>query len=337
MKLSIVYITGRKTPLWEWWCDSFCNQVSADERSNVQVTFVDSLLWNNHIPIGVEHEHASEIRLLDEAFYDPARVKQLADVVAGRFHYQHIPVKPCVWQGPFRLTKENWFAASATRNTGIIFSRHEHICFADDLSVLMPTWWAAVKEAVARNDFTCGAYAKQKEMVVKNGALISYTEHPGGRDHRWNYGCDDRAVPGHASWTFGCSFVAPVSALLSVNGYDENADSLGLEDSLLGIRLSNAGWRSFSYDRRLCTVESEEHHHCSENRYLRRDKGVSPNDKSHALLKMAQNSKWAPNYFSHGGIASVRDKALATGLVPIVRIPQHDFYDGQPLCEMQQD
>lgn len=242
-----------------------------------------------------------------------------------------VPPKPCVWQGPFRLTKENYFAAANSRNTGLCYAPDGWIAYVDDLSVLMPGWLSSIREAMSGNYIVLGAYKKVKDLVVEKGAVKSCTEFPSGIDSRWGSGANC-PVQASGSWLFGCSFAAPVEALLTVNGSDENADGLGSEDYLLGIRLQNAGY-TFRYDRRMLTLESEELHHIG-TPFKRRDKGVSPNDKSHALLRQAEGSRWAPNYFGEGGIRALRDIILAGGNFPISQIPDRDWFDGQPLSEL---
>ena len=66
---------------------------------------------------------------------------------------------------------------------------------------------------------------------------------------------------------------------------------------------------------------------------VRRDKGVSPNDKSHAALRIARGTKYFENYFP-GSTRALRDHYQKHGSFPIVLEPKHDWYDGQLLAEM---
>jgi hypothetical protein len=63
------------------------------------------------------------------------------------------------------------------------------------------------------------------------------------------------------------------------------------------------------------------------------DKGVSPNDKSHAALNIANGTKYFENYYE-GGIRKMREEVLSGKPFPIVQIPDRDWYDGQLLSEM---
>lgn len=333
MKITIAHVTGRSDPKWNWFVDSLAHQIPQDERRDIQFIFVDGLLWRKDIE--GRSFTADSVRIHDTALHDAGRRKQLEEIVRGRFEYTHVPVMPSVVQGPFRLTPDEWFDASSARNTALLIAAAPFIAFQDDLACPAQTWWPEVRAAVDRSGITEGSYQKMKKMVVEDGILVSWEDHPSGRDHRWNHGRDDMVVPGHASWLFGCCFAAPVEPLFDVNLYDINCQTLGLEDSLLGIRLWNNGHHAFWYSRAMFSPESEEDHHVDGNRYKRTDKGISPNDKSHALLRMAQTSSIAPQYWGPGGARSVREQYHLHRTLPIPKIPQHDWYDGQPFSEFK--
>lgn len=132
---------------------------------------------------------------------------------------------------------------------------------------------------------------------------------------------------------FGCSVAMPVDAILAINGFDEDCCLLGGEDYIAGLMLEKAGYR-FIYDPRMMTLESEEAHHDGSG-MPRFDKGKSPNDKSHAILNMVLGGRHvAPNYFGEGGLRALRQRILNGESFPICQVPQHDWYDGQPLSEL---
>ena len=240
---------------------------------------------------------------------------------------------PSVWQGKHRLTKKDYFAASNARNTALCLAPDGWIAYVDDLSVLMPGWLFCVRQAIEKNYIVLGAYKKVLNLEVDSDGNATYTDFPAGVDSRWNSGHPDKPVHAAGSWMFGCSLAAPVEAFLRINGWDTDCDSLGSEDYIAGIMLEKAGYR-FMYDRRMLTLESEERHHDGSS-FARFDKGVSPNDKSHALLKMVMNGrKVAPNYFGEGGISAVRNKVLKGEQFPIIQCPMHDWFDCQPLSEL---
>lgn len=297
--LTIAYITCREDPKIGWFFDSLKRQILPEDEIEVVVVSHYELSW------------------LNPPIYDGVTFTK---------------PKPTVWQGEYRLTARNYFAPSNSRNTAICLAPDGWIAFVDDLSVLLPGWLSAVREAMKGKKIILGAYKKMKNLFVENGEAQSFTEFQAGLDSRWNSGRIEGPVPAAGGWLFGCSFAAPVEALLKVNGLDENCDSCGGEDYCLGIRLENAGYE-FIYDLRMLTYESEEHHYIGEP-FIRMDKGKSPKDKSHALLNMALKSKYAPNYFGEGGIRSLREKILRGQSFPIPQIPDRDFFDGQKLSEM---
>ncbi len=254
--------------------------------------------------------------------------------------------KPCVWQGPHKLTQHNYFAAANARNTAICYALDGFVAFCDDLSVLMPGWLNAVREAMANNYIVCGAFRKVNKLVVENGEVKSFDDHPAGHDSRWKSGDDTKAVKCHPNWLFGCSVAAPVNAFLKINGWPELCDStgIGMEDCHTGIALANTGHK-LRYDRRMFTLESEELHHV-DTPMLRMDKnrgkvveispGVThPDEKGHAVVRLLSGASRFDNDFGpFPDLAALRQHVLAGGAFPIVNRPTVDFYDQQPLSEL---
>ena len=107
--LTIVYTTARHEPRIEWFLDSLYRQ---PDGPSCKVIVVD--------PFRKPAENAS-VRVVNP--------------------------KPTVWQGPYRLTKQDWWAASNARNTGICLCDTDWVGFVDDRSVLIETWLEAVKAA----------------------------------------------------------------------------------------------------------------------------------------------------------------------------------------------
>lgn len=201
----------------------------------------------------------------------------------------------------------------------------------DDLSVLLPGWWEAVLRSVHGNYIVLGAYKKVKNLVVEKGVIKSHEEFPSGVDSRWIIGKDNEAVETPGQHMFGCSFAGPTQAFVSVGGFPELCDGMGSEDYIMGIALQNKGY-VFKYDRRMLTYESEEAHF-EDQPFKRVDKGVSPNDKSHAALRFVQNGmKYFDNYVE-GGIPTLRDKILKGEVFPICQIPEHCWFSGESLKE----
>lgn len=300
--LTIAYITSRFDPKIEWFVRSLANQVK-DDWSGIRVVVVD--------------------------FHRAGRPYDFRQ----NDSWYHVAPKPNVWQGEYKRTKIDWFAAANARNTALCLAPDGWIAYVDDLSVLMPGWLEHVREAMASNIITLGAYKKVKNLKVEEGVAVSYDEFPGGIDSRWGSGSDHGPVPAAGSWLFGCSLAGPVEAFLSVNGWNENCDGLGSEDYITGINLEKRGYR-FQYDRRMLTLESEELHHLGQV-MKRSDYGVSPHDKSHAILHATMNGNgWSPNYFGEEGIRGLRTRVLAGDQFPICRIPAHEWFTGTPLEEL---
>lgn len=244
--ISIIYSSNRVEPKFDWFLASLYHQTTAGERADIEIVFVD---------------YCKPIRL---------------PVYCNEFNIIHVEPKPNIYQGALRKTKGEYFSPCNARNTGILMSTGDYLVFVDDVSVLMPTWYAAVTKAYNHNKITCGAYKKHFEMVVQDGILMSSREHGGGIDSRWGMGDDNHPVRIQGTQLFGCSFCCPVEAMLKVNGFDEICDSVGGEDYHLGIRLQNAGYEIW-YDRKMFTIESEELHN---QPYLMRrdDRVLEPND-----------------------------------------------------------
>lgn len=309
--LTIAYITSRKNPRIEWFLDSLTRQVG-DSWDDIKVVIVDHYY---------KERHKDTIPWF--------RATQLPD----QFSYFHTPPKPSVWQGEHRLTKVDWFAASNARNTALCLAPDGWIAYVDDLSVLMPGWLQSVKDAMRDNYLVCGAYRKVRNLVVENGEVKSFEDSKAGRDSRWGSGSDSQAVPCSGRSLFGCSCAMPVEALLNIGGWPEFADGLSFEDVLTGICLNNAGY-GFRYDRRMLTYESEELH--SEEPAMRREDwhfeggipkvgGNGHNDKSHAALRIAEQSHYFDNYYE-GGIRKMREEVLAGNPFPVVGNPRHCWF-----------
>ena len=305
MNFSLSYITSRKNCELKWFADSLCNQCGADFP---QVIIIDSCLW--------------------DADYKE-RVKELQDIVAGRFVFEAHPPKPCVFAGPHRLTQRNYFAAANTRNTAACYARHDYIAWVDDLSVLMPGYIDNLRHAVEHRYVVAGAYKKAFEMVVEGGELKSARFTPGGTDSRWHLADSCNLVKIGGGQLFGCSFGMPMEIFLELNGQDEMFDSLGGEDYAAGLGLDKMGVPIW-YNRHLYTVESEEGHSQGPI-YLRLDKGLGKSSLDLLEKRRAHGPRAMGNYFE---LSELRQKILAGEPFPVPTKPDKHFWDGQPLSEL---
>lgn len=332
MNFSLVYLTNREQPQFQWFVDSLCRQCA--DGNFPQVIFIDSCLW------GTDYKE---------------RVEALQIIVAGRFSYQHHPPKPCAWQGPHRLTKRDYFAAANARNTGLCYASKDYIIYADDLSVLCPGWIDNARHAAEKGYVVQGAYRKVKNLVVEAGEIKSWEpilNEEGkdmGVDCRWASGSDTGIAPSHPGHLYGCSFGVPVEAMLEVNGQDEICDGMGYEDTGFGYMLKNIGYgeRMF-YNRNMLTLEDGPLHFQGEP-LKREDKGKSPMDASHSLYHGTRHYP-APSGFEFGGIyhnpayirsigtkldlRQTRQDVLSGKPFPIPTKPDKHFWDGQPLSEL---
>ncbi len=343
MNATFAYFTARRNCRWQWFVDSLCRQASAEDLAAMQIVFVDSHLW------GLTHEAADlyfrrdgRFPLADAAHHNWARRRELEEVVRGRFKYLHIPPLPSAWQGPFRITKKDWFCASNARNTAFIVAEKPYIVCVDDLSILGPIWMAQVRHAAESGYVVCGAYKKLLQMQVVDGELVSFTENPKGVDTRWGYGSDTGIVPWYGSAMYGCSFGVPTDLVVKVDGNDPRADGSGAEDYDFGIRLERAGGKFF-YNRNMLTLESEEGH-AEEPSLPREAKFVNqdriPSDirphypeglmSDHVMLQsVARENRILP--LDRNYLARLRDQWKREALVQIPQRPQFDWRDGTPL------
>src|SRR5262249_11014949 len=108
----------------------------------------------------------------------------------------HVPPKPTVWQGRYRLTETNFFAAPNARNPGLCLARDGWIAYADDLAVLRPGWLGRVREAMREGYVALGAYRKIPGLVVEGGSVVRPADpldrsDLAGWDSRWEIGSDE--------------------------------------------------------------------------------------------------------------------------------------------------
>jgi hypothetical protein len=316
MKYTIVYITNRLEPLLHWTLDSLALEIPADERSDVQFVVVDKY--------GDDLGRKKWVRF------------QLVDKLDG-CKFVHTTVKPNVWCGKHRLTSADYFAASNYRNTGILLAEAPHIAFLDDLSVVCGGWWDHVKQSNADQEVYLGTYDKHRHMYVDQGVLLSSDPHSIAEDTRRQKlqpGTKD-PIPCTGSWMYGCSFACPTEALLQVNGFDEDCDSMGSEDYITGILMEKKGWK-FKFCQGMKTIESDYHHELGKIA-VRVIKPMGDTDASHVVLNSVMNgSKVKSSFYSnkYSDIREARDYVLQTGKLPECSIPEHDWRDGTLISKM---
>ncbi len=139
MKMTVVYITGRKEPCLDWVVEDLDRQLG--DKDEVQLVVVDALARS-----------------------------QAALGIGGKTRLQGIvvtPPKPNVWQGRHRVTSVDWWANSNARNTGIVLCKTDYVAFLDDRCRLGPQWLEAVRTAEhKRSSVIVGAYQKHEDGRV---------------------------------------------------------------------------------------------------------------------------------------------------------------------------
>lgn len=288
------------------------------------------------------HECAGDFtdkKLVIVDFYadEPGRREEFASKLLNwRAPVVHTTPKPTVWQGPSRLTKQDYFAAANARNTAICHAPDGWIAYVDDVSVLVPGWLSRIRAAIDGNYIVLGAYQKVSQLHVVNGTVLHCVDLEGGYDSRLKHLEFKRdVVPAPGSWFFGCSLAAPVEGFLKINGWDEDCDSMGAEDYPCGFMLAKAGYE-IKYDPSMMTYESEEHHFLGKVLVRKGKLNIHGHaSDGHAYIAMLENGRdRAPNYFGEGGLAALRQRILAGESFPPISVPDRDWRDGQPLAEL---
>jgi hypothetical protein len=224
--------------------------------------------------------------------------------------------KPCIWQGRQRVTSRDWWAMANARNTAIALAGTDYLAFLDDRCWLGPGWLSSVRRAEAsRESVVVGSYEK-----IEIGRVT--------RDHRASREPGGKIDCG-GGWLYGCTFGSPIEWLIEVNGFEEGCDGLSGEDYVLGLMLANRGIR-IDFDPRMLVRQERSgvDHGC-----VRADKGIPPEDKSHAALARfgsATRAEFTPD------LRRMREAIAAGDGFPDVdrHAPHLDWYDGQPIRDM---
>ena len=221
--------------------------------------------------------------------------------------------KPTVWQGPHRITGHDFFANANARNTALVMCSTDYICFVDDRCRLDRKWLDEVRRGEKKRDAViCGPCDRHEDWGIS-------IDHRRTRAPKGKKGCT-------GGWCYGGNHALPLEWALEVNGFEEGCDPVGLEDCVFGHMLENAGHRvdfvtamSIQYDRRGFAHPLN---------FPRHDKGVSPNDKSHALR--ARFFDRTRTEFTHD-LRLLRAQYVQGFPFPLPNGEACDWYDGRPI------
>ncbi len=301
MSITIAYCTSRDNPKFEWFFDSLERQITS---SRPKIIIVDRLAELRKIPISVD---------------------------LNKFDCKWTLPKPTVWQGKHRLTKEDWWAVSNSRNTALLLCQTDYILWVDDRCVLAPGWLAAAQEADEGGYAVCGSYEKRHGMAVENGGIVDFgtLNSEDGRKAQ----SQGRICKAPGQWFFGGTLGCTLEMALVVNGFDESMDSLSAEDCLFGMHLENNGFK-IMHDPRLKIIEDRTPGECGPD-MKRSSKEKHPKDvtdKGHEAFRRFGRLKRASHIQN---LSEHRAHVLAGN--PFWghnNMPSKDWFDGQPLSEM---
>lgn len=240
--LTIAYFTCRLDPKIEWFFYSLNRELKND--------------WNN-----------INIIIIDYHFQFTPKERSNYFIEIYKKYTNNVLVtspKPTVWQGKYKKTKNDFFAASNARNTAFIYCQTDYIVCVDDLTVLKEGWLEVVKWGMLNNFIILGAYAKVKELNCDVNGEYYFKKEEISIDSRFNSSSNNNPMKVNGNWLYGCSFGLPLKDILSVDGFDESCDGQGAEDYDFGIRLERISNNIF-YCKKMFSYESEELHFVSGN------------------------------------------------------------------------
>lgn len=162
VKLTIVYITGRREPHVDWMVGDLRRQIQ--DKDEIQLIVVDTF----------------------------SRAPALLGIPAGLFVDVTVTApKPNIWQGAHRVTSVDWWANSNARNTGIALCKTDYVVFLDDRCRLGRGWLEAVRcGEAARDSVIVGAYEKlENGKIIKDHRLQQCPEGKYDCGGGWLYGC----------------------------------------------------------------------------------------------------------------------------------------------------
>ena len=239
--LTIAYFTCRNDPKIEW----FFRTLNRELNGN----------WNNIFIIIIDYHYQYKPEERYEQF------KKHYEMYTT--NVKHVSPKPCPLQGKYKITTENYFAASNARNTAFINCETSYIVCIDDLTILKEGWLDVVKWGQKNNYVIYGSYAKVKNIECSENGSYSFDKSSiyKGLDSRYNdlTITNDFATQVAGSWLFGCSFAMPLEIAYDVDGFDEACDGQSAEDYDFGVRVGRVT-KDIYYSRTMFTYEDDDLH-----------------------------------------------------------------------------
>jgi len=297
MHLALTFMTGRKDPHLEWVLAELDKQVKPGDE--IELIVIDAL-----------DRPAQEIGFSERPW--------LTNLIES-------PPKPNAWQGKHRLTDREWWATANSRNTAIALcpSDVDYIAFLDDRAKPGPKWLDTVRRYYKHRDaVVCGSYDKIE------GAPDAQRK---SEDHR-RLLCPGGKKNCGGGWLYGCTFALPLEWALEVNGFEEGCDGLTGEDYIFGLMVGNNGHR-IDFDPNLYVLQDRTvGNETCKGSYACRDKGVSPNDKSHAALARfggRKRTEFTPD------LRKLRGSRDEWPLWPLPNPDVRDWFDGEFVRDMK--
>lgn len=285
MELTIAYFTCRKNPKIEWFFWSLNRELKGNWEG-IRIIIID--YWYQYMG----EERVQQFKPFYEKYTSTSNVK-------------HISPKPCPLQGKYKVSKNEYFAASNARNTAFLECTTNYIVCIDDLTVIKPGWLEIVRWGQEKGFILLGSYAKVKNLKCDESGNFTFEHFPPGMDSRYNNHMlrNPFAQKVTGSWLFGCSFGLPLSLALAVDGFDEACDGQGAEDYDFGIRLERV-CKEIYYSKQMFTYEDEDLHFAEGNAKFIRDSKVLTDQTAmpehngvasdHAMLRHVMKSGHLP-------------------------------------------
>lgn len=305
MKLSVVFMTGRQDPKLEWVVNDLLDQVQPDD--DIELLVIDFFGRNAYGLLGP----TTTRRVFEQSVLRTINVQK---------------PKPTVWQGDYRVTREHFWATANARNTALCLVAHDYVAFLDDRCHLGPMWLDTVRKYEAeRTSVLVGTYVKYEDGELAADPKVAV-------DHRIKIEPNGKRNC-HNGWLYGCTFALPLEWALDVNGFEEGTDGLTGEDYIFGMMLSNRG-HMLDFDPGMFVQQDRSKGNVTcKGIYRCMDKGVSPNDKSHAALYRfgaRDRTEFTPD------LRQLRTDVLSGKLFPTPdpQIEHRDWFDDQLIAEM---